>query len=42
MRKIAWLVALLMFALFAGSIVYGVFLGDVDYVAVNAEAFCFS
>jgi hypothetical protein len=37
-----WIIAALLAVVFGGLLVYGVFKGDIQYVLLNAQSFCFS
>jgi hypothetical protein len=42
MDKKRWAIAVLLAAVFGGLLAYGIFRGDVEYVLLNAQNFCFS
>lgn len=42
MSKKQWIVAAFLVIVFGGLLAYGIFMGDVEYVLMNAQNFCFS
>lgn len=40
--KRLWVIVALLALVFLGCLIYGIYLGDADYVLENAKSFCFT
>ena len=42
MRKLRWMVLIVLLAIFVGVLLLGIYQGDAEFVLDNAKAFCFT